>query len=121
MPLRFLFELPGLSQKIRKQKNGLTCSSFVIVYRMNDPHVETLFYRIDHSEGVDYSKAPPLELPEPKFTIRIKNEWARIDIRDHYSAEQDARDIVEPFLCAWEPPRSIVIRAIGSLFMTTRR
>jgi hypothetical protein len=83
-------------------KNGLTCSSFVIVYRMNDPHVETLFYRIDHSEGVDYSKVPPLELPEPKFTIYIKNESARIDMRDHYSAEQDARDIVEPFLCAWE-------------------
>lgn len=69
---------------------------------MNDPHVESLFYRIEHSDSVDYAKAPPLELPEPKFTIRIKNEWARIDMRDHYSAERDARDVVEPFLRLWE-------------------
>jgi hypothetical protein len=69
---------------------------------MTDPHVEALFYRIEHSDSVDYAKTPPLELPEPKFTIRIKNEWARIDMRDHYSAEQDARDVVEPFLRLWE-------------------
>jgi hypothetical protein len=69
---------------------------------MNDPHVETLFYRIEHSEGVDYSKEPLLELPEPKFTIYIENKSARIDMRDHYAAEQDARDVVEPFLRLWE-------------------
>jgi hypothetical protein len=69
---------------------------------MNDPHVETLFYRINHSEGVDYSKAPLLELPEPKFTIYIEHKSARIDMRGHYAAVQDARDVVEPFLRLWE-------------------
>jgi hypothetical protein len=65
---------------------------------MNEPHVESLFYRIEHSEGVDYAKSPPLELPEPKLTIYIENKSARIDMRGHYAAVQDARDVVEPFL-----------------------
>jgi hypothetical protein len=69
---------------------------------MNDPHVKSLFYRIKHSDNIDYDKAPLLELPEPKFTIHIEYESARIDMRDHYAAVQDARDVVEPFLRLWE-------------------
>jgi hypothetical protein len=103
----FLFfpSLTGLSAKPTKKFQkilSVPCSLFVIVYRMNDPHVKSLFYRIEHSDNIDYDKAPLLELPEPKFTIHIEYESARIDMRDHYAAVQDARDVVQPFLRLWE-------------------
>jgi hypothetical protein len=69
---------------------------------MNDPHVESLLYRIEYANDVDYVKAPPLEHQEPGFNIRIENARAQIDMRDHYAAVQEARAAVEPFLRAWE-------------------
>jgi len=69
---------------------------------MHDPHVESLFHRIEHANDVDYVKAPPLEHQEPGFNIRIENARVRIDMRDHYAAVQEARATVEPFLRAWE-------------------
>ena len=68
---------------------------------MNDPHVESLYYRIEHGD-VDYAKAPPLEHQQPGFSIRIENARAQIDMTDHHSAIAEARGAVEPFLRAWE-------------------
>jgi hypothetical protein len=69
---------------------------------MGDPHVESLFYRIKHNDGVDYARASPLEHREPGFSVRIENGSAQIDMTDHHAAVQDARAAVEPFLRAWE-------------------
>ena len=69
---------------------------------MNDPHVEALHYRLKHSDGVDYTKAKPLEHQEPGFSIRIDKGRADISMTSHYATAQAARDEVEPFLRAWE-------------------
>lgn len=69
---------------------------------MNDPHVEALVYRVQHGATVDYDKAEPLEHDTPCFTVRVENGRARFEMKEHYDTEDCARDVVEPYLLAWE-------------------
>lgn len=69
---------------------------------MNDPHVEALYYRVKHANSVDYDKALPLEHVEPQFSIRIEKKLATIVMSNHYSTVESARELIEPFLRAWE-------------------
>jgi hypothetical protein len=69
---------------------------------MNDPHVETLYYRINHAKSVDFNKAPALEHAESGFIVRIERDQATITMKDHYDTAESARAAVEPFLRAWE-------------------
>ena len=69
---------------------------------MNDPHVESLIYRIKHNAGVDYANAPPLEHSDLGFSVRIENGEAKIRMIDHHATAENARAAVEPFLRAWE-------------------
>jgi hypothetical protein len=79
--------------QLGQRKPGIT--------HMNDPHVESLYYRIEHGD-VDYAKAPPLEHQQPGFNVRIENAHAQIDMKDQHAAIAEARGAVEPFLRAWE-------------------
>lgn len=69
---------------------------------MNDPHVESLHYRIKYSDSVDFSKASPLNHEEPDFTVRIEHGHAKILMKTHCPTPDLAREIVAPFLRAWE-------------------
>ena len=71
--------------------------------KMNDPHVVALEYRIEHGPGVDWSSAAPLEIQSGRFDIRVENRQVRIDLKDHYSTEREARSAVETdFIPNWE-------------------
>ena len=69
---------------------------------MNDPHVTALRYRVRHKESVDYGKAGPLAFEEDGFSVEVKDDRARFDLKQHYATEQEAREAVEPFIRDWE-------------------
>ena len=69
---------------------------------MNDPHVAALNYRICRNESVDYGNAEPLAHEEDGFRLRVKDETARFEMKEHCATEQEARDVVDPFIRNWE-------------------
>ncbi|MYF98749.1 hypothetical protein F4212_06375 [Candidatus Poribacteria bacterium] len=69
---------------------------------MNDPHVVALIYRIEHGKLIDYSKAEPLVLEEPKFLLEVNDKQVRFDFKTHYATEVDARRSIEDYIRFWE-------------------
>jgi hypothetical protein len=69
---------------------------------MNDPHVEALLYRVEHGACVDYDKAKPLEHDTPIFNVLVEKSRARFELNEHYATREAAREVVEPFIRAWE-------------------
>ena len=70
---------------------------------MNDPHVVTLEYRIEHGPGIDWSRANPLDVQDDRFDIRVKDGRARFDLKEHYATEEEARASVEAhYIPNWE-------------------
>jgi hypothetical protein len=81
---------------------GGTSIENVTVQAMNDPHVETLYYRVKHAEGVDYENARRLEYENERFKMSIEKGSAQITMKIHHASLEHARATVEPFLRAWE-------------------
>ena len=69
---------------------------------MNNPHVVALIYRVRHHESVDYGEAKPLDFGNDQFVVRVECGNARFELKEHYSAEQQARETIEPFVQDWE-------------------
>jgi hypothetical protein len=69
---------------------------------MNDPHVESLHYLIQHSKGDDYSRAVPLDHDAAGFAVRIERSEAIVLMKEHFATPEAARAVVEPSLRAWE-------------------
>ncbi len=69
---------------------------------MNDPHVAALIYQVRHHEGVNYSRAVPLELEATAFRVAVKDGEARFEMQKHHASEHDARGLVEPYIGSWE-------------------
>jgi hypothetical protein len=69
---------------------------------MNDPHVVAMIYRVEHDDSVDYEKAARLEGKTDDFKFRVANGRARFELTAHCATEEEARQIVDPFVRAWE-------------------
>lgn len=69
---------------------------------MNDPHVVALLYRIEHAQAVDYSGAEPIHHEEEAFSVHVKDEQVRFELKRHYSSADDARDALHEYICAWQ-------------------
>ena len=69
---------------------------------MNDPHVVALVYRVRHDDSVDYGRAEPLTVNEPRFRLTIRDQQVRFELKRHYATEQDARLVVDPLVRDWE-------------------
>jgi hypothetical protein len=70
---------------------------------MNDPHVEYLYYDIGtDSESISYKDPPPLTFENKVGRFELKDGQLSVFPKDHFPNEQSARDIVSPFLRAWE-------------------
>ena len=70
--------------------------------QMNDPHVESLVYRIRHDGTVYYGGSDPAAYERPAFNIQIADEEVRFTMRAHFTTEDAARQGVEPFIKTWE-------------------
>ena len=69
---------------------------------MNDPHVAALLYHIGHSPTFNYEQARPRECDLAEFHIRIENDEATAEPQKHFATAEEARNVIEPFLRAWE-------------------
>lgn len=69
---------------------------------MNDPHVESLRYRLELGPDVKFEAPPPLTHETPAFRIDLKDGTLTATMNEHHPDEKSARNVVEPFLRAWE-------------------
>ena len=74
---------------------------------MNDPHIVALLYEITHDETVDYTDAQSVEHEEELFCIQIEDKRVRLEMKEHYATEVDARRVVEPYIRSWELDASL--------------
>lgn len=70
--------------------------------KMNDPHVQSLRYRVSHSQSVDYSRADPLVHDAPEFKVTLDKDALTVTMHAQTAYEDEARALVDPFLRAWE-------------------
>jgi hypothetical protein len=69
---------------------------------MNDPHVESLTYRVVKPDYVTYNNPPPVDGELPAFRYRLENGVLTAEMKDHHATVETARECVEEFLRAWE-------------------
>ena len=69
---------------------------------MNDPHVATLHYHVDHDDSLDYDNADPLEHDDDLIHVEISGRQVTIRPKEHYATVEEAKAAVEPFVRQWE-------------------
>ena len=69
---------------------------------MNDPHVVSLQYRIDHDTSVDYSEAKAIEDTQPEFDVGVHDNEATFTMKVHCATVEETQDIIEPYIREWE-------------------
>ena len=69
---------------------------------MNDPHVAALIYKIEHGQSVDYRRAQPMDHEETGFSVKVADQQVRFEFKEHYAAEDVAREAIEDYIRAWE-------------------
>ena len=69
---------------------------------MRDPHVERLRYEIGTGEGISYRDPAPLEFSNKIGRFQLRDGSLLFEPIEHFSAEEEVRGAVEPFLRGWE-------------------
>jgi hypothetical protein len=68
----------------------------------NDPHVESLTYRLETDETLEFEDPPPLEKERDDLRLRLAGDLLMVWPKEHYASEEEAREALEPYLRAWE-------------------
>lgn len=69
---------------------------------MNDPHVETLTYKLKPiDEVVQFNDPPPLAEEEVGFSYLLENGILTVTMKEHHDTAEAARSAVVGFLEAW--------------------
>ncbi len=79
-----------------------------VARQMNDPHVVALHYKVDHTSGIDYSRAEPVKFHYDAFDVRVEDRHVRFSMNDHFATEQDARNAVDDYIRGWELDAALV-------------
>jgi hypothetical protein len=69
---------------------------------MNDPHVESLLYRLDTDPTLVFENPAPLDHETLDFRLRLEDDLLTVTMKGHYASSQEAQRVVQPFLDAWE-------------------
>ena len=69
---------------------------------MNDPHVEALVYVVRHDKSSNYSLAKTVELEQTTFRLKLEDNEARFELKEHYPTRQQAQQAIQPFIKQWE-------------------
>lgn len=69
---------------------------------MNEPHVETLTYVVEHDPTVNYESASPFNEKHQLFNLIVEDARARFELKKHFSTVQEAQAAVQPFIDQWE-------------------
>ena len=78
---------------------------------MNDPHVKAIHYFIDHDDSVDYSDAAALVFKDDLFHVKAEKVEVVFEPKNHYAAEDEARNTVEGLVRRWEFEAALGVRA----------
>lgn len=69
---------------------------------MNDPHIDSLRYRLKTDESFEFADPPPLESEMPNFRLRLEDNVLTVRPKAHYPSVEAVREAVDPYLRAWE-------------------
>lgn len=68
---------------------------------MNDPHVDTLSYKVKIAKDTDYSKVSSLSKETNDFMFTIDGNTAKFKMKRHFSLEEEAKKLTDEFLDTW--------------------
>lgn len=71
-------------------------------YPMQDPHVESLIYQLRTSDELSFRDPPAVFGTEQQFDYSLSEAKLTVSMKDHFPSTETAREIVDPFLRAWE-------------------
>lgn len=69
---------------------------------MNDPHVKALHYRVMVGKDIDYDNAPSVDGSTDEFDLSINGDIAIFEMKKHYPAADEAKEVVDEYLRAWD-------------------
>jgi len=69
---------------------------------MNDPHVEALYYNVEHDVHIDYSSTGTFKKDLPDFSIIIEDRRVTVILKKHFGSTDEAQTFVKPYLDLWE-------------------
>lgn len=69
---------------------------------MNDPHVKALHYRVKVGKDIDYDNAPSVDESTDEFDLSINGDIAIFEMKKHYPAADEAKEVVDEYLRAWD-------------------
>ncbi len=69
---------------------------------MRDPHVEAMIYEVSSGEGISYRDPEPISFSNHLGAFNLSDGKLRIIPAEHFANEDNARQVIEPFLQAWE-------------------
>ena len=69
---------------------------------MRDPHVVSLYYRLETGDTTSYKDPPPIQDERAEFKMCLADGRACFEMKEHYPSEESARNIVEEYLGVWE-------------------
>lgn len=72
------------------------------VKSINKPYIQRLFYTIITKDNVDYDNAPPVFFENETFKMTTSNNQIMFEMKRRFSAEQDAKIVIDDFLYRWE-------------------
>jgi hypothetical protein len=68
----------------------------------SDLHVSELHYRLVDSPNTSYNAPAPIEFETDEAKFRLADGELRVDMKVHTCRQDEARDLVDPILKAWE-------------------
>lgn len=69
---------------------------------MRDPHVQRLYFNIGAEEGTSYRNPACLSFSNVLGNFETEDNKLIVEPSDHFSSEEEARAVIEPFLRSWE-------------------
>jgi hypothetical protein len=69
---------------------------------MRDPHVASLRYRLVPGETVSFDCLPPVERETEAFRMRLDDDVATFELKEHHANEETAKRAADAFLQNWE-------------------
>lgn len=69
---------------------------------MRDPHVQKLYYEVSSGEGISYKDPEEVAFSNQLGAFNIRDGKLTVGPTEHFANEDEARQVIEPFLRAWE-------------------
>ena len=69
---------------------------------MNNPHINKIFYSLVTNDKLSFKNCPALIIEEETHKFILENDILTCELITHFPDIDSARELIEPFLRAWE-------------------